>query len=169
MTKKNTDKENTLKGNPGKRKPQKDIYVPSYKRTPQPPSYLKFKAREAWKQYAPLVHNMGRLTKVDLHGFAALCSLMGKVEEALEAMGKEGNKDDPLAGCIAPGKNGLRHNIHYSIWRQCLEELRRWLPLYYMTPQSRAGKGGNKDKEEKKNDIHAEMEEKLKLLQGGGK
>jgi phage terminase small subunit len=66
-----------IQGNPGKR--------PLNKHEPQPrpgcvkPRFLKGKAAQVWKRYAPELERIGLLTSVDAEMFAGFCLLVAKM------------------------------------------------------------------------------------------
>jgi P27 family predicted phage terminase small subunit len=117
------------RGNPAKRAIRPEPEPEQLEQLPEPPAILGAAAAAEWRRLAPLLMQLGLLTKVDLPMFTAFCATYGKWFEAEEQLRQGGQ----------------------STWQRISEsaskEMRQYATEFGLTPASRtrlAGFGGDK-------------------------
>ena len=91
-----TTAEKVAAGNPGKRALPAPIRPPIDADVPGPPKMLrgagdqKARARELWEEYAPLCHELGLLTRLDVATLGRWCDFQSKYEACSAVVDEEG-------------------------------------------------------------------------------
>lgn len=97
---------------------------------PAPPDWLYPEAVTEWYNLGDHLTRMGVVTVVDWMAFAVLCQAFGRWARAEWDL-----KDQPQ---IVPGSKGnLTLNPQYQIIRQAVDDIKRMLPQFGLTPASR--------------------------------
>jgi len=128
-----------LAGNPGKRelnmnepKPEVEIEIPS------PPSFLGTYAKKEWKRIAPVLHEVGLLTKADYAVLAGYCQCYDRwitSEKIIRSKMKE-NKGK----LTFETESGYVQQIpEIGISNQAMKEMRNFAKEFGLTPSSRTG------------------------------
>lgn len=118
-----------LAGNPGKR--------PLNAREPQPrmelperPTWLTGEAAREWKRVVEELYAVGLLTVVDRAALEGYCVAYGRWVDAEKRLKKE--------GLVIPTKaGGLMQNPYLSVANRAMDEMRKWMNEFGMTPSSR--------------------------------
>lgn len=120
-----------LAGNPGKRPLNKNEPKPQPIR-PSCPRFLSREARKEWRRLAPELERLGLLTRLDRAAFAAMCQSWGhwvQAEKLMEGQCPVGR--DKRTGEI------ITHPA-YLVAKQAMEQMRKLLPEFGLTPSSRS-------------------------------
>ena len=118
-----------IQGNPGKRplnkaepKPQSSI--------PRCPKILKTGAKAEWKRIAPILANLGILTQIDRAALAGYCQSYARWVEAEDKVAERGE--------VVKSVNGnIMTNPYLTVANKSLENMRKFLVEFGMTPSSR--------------------------------
>jgi P27 family predicted phage terminase small subunit len=119
-----------LAGNPGKRPLNQDepTFTANAMRCPR---HLTDEAKKEWRRVTRELQSAGLLTNVDRAALAAYCQAWANWVEAMQALEKE----DKV--CVTD--KGYAHpNPWVGIANKALEEMRRWMTEFGMTPSSRS-------------------------------
>lgn len=68
----------------------KAVPVPTYKRTPSPPTWLDEAGKRHWRQLAPSAVSMGTLDKLSHTFFAVLCDQLSQVDDMRVIVERDG-------------------------------------------------------------------------------
>lgn len=118
-----------LAGNPGKRRLPTE---PELSRAiPRCPKHLCGEARREWRRVAGELYEAGLLTRVDRAALAAYCQAWAHWVEA-EAKVRE------LGAVVKTQSGGLAQNPWLGVANRAMDEMRRFLVEFGMTPSSRA-------------------------------
>lgn len=118
-----------LAGNPGKRRLPTE---PELSRAiPRCPKHLDGEARREWRRVAGELYEAGLLTRVDRAALAAYCQAWARWVEA------EG-KVRELGAVVKTTNGGLMQNTWLGVANRALDEMRRFMVEFGMTPSSRA-------------------------------
>lgn len=107
---------------------------------PEPPGHLCRVAKKHWKELAPKLESLGLLTEIDGDAFAAYCQTYARWVAAETEYNREmsiGNKHnlDTLVKMTIGGN--LIVNPLLSVINKCLEQMKRYLEQFGMTPAAR--------------------------------
>jgi P27 family predicted phage terminase small subunit len=117
-----------LSGNPGKRPlPTEPELV---RAIPRCPRHLDGEARREWRRIAGELYEAGLLTRVDRAALAAYCQAWARWVEAEEKVRELGAVVKTPTGC-------LMQNPWLGVANRALDEMRRFLVEFGMTPSSR--------------------------------
>jgi P27 family predicted phage terminase small subunit len=117
-------------GNPGKKKKNRAEPKPEPISTTAPPDFLDAVAQKEWKRIAPLLKDLGLLTKVDTVALAAYCQAFSDFVSASKVLAK-GTMFTTPNGYVQPRPEvGIKRTAASQILRFCQE--------FGMTPSSRA-------------------------------
>ena len=122
-----------LRGNPGKRPVNKQEPSPQAG-VPDCPSWLTQKAKETWKQIAPILDGMRVLTKADRQALELLCDAYAEYRKARETILKRGLT---YTSKTSEGKI-IRPLPEVSIAADASRRLRAMLLEFGLTPSSRS-------------------------------
>lgn len=141
---------NQLRGNPGKRKPNKKAPRPQIG-APQMPAYLKGEARAEWIRLVPQLLAMKVLTPSDRNALAGLCCAHAQFVEAQRDLAERGNLLDVYAVCKIDGvritgKSGkpcavllnVKKNPSVQIASDADRRLRGYYAMFGLDPSSRS-------------------------------
>jgi len=131
---KNPTKLEVLRGNPGKRQLNKD--EPEFEKeeqVPAPPPYLSTYAKKEWKRLAPMVFEIGLLTKGDYSAFAAYCQNYHRWVEAEKGIRKRGT----LTTIDENGKEAVIQEV--KIANEAMKLMLKFAKEFGLTPASRTG------------------------------
>jgi len=131
MSRRKSDKEHELAGNPGKKGEHKRPDLPSnLDAMPTCPDWLAAEAKAEWKRLGPMLHNAGLLKLVDRAAFTVLCSSIGHLRRIDAELAK--------ADIVTTGSMGqARANPLHSLRAQYAEQIRRMCGEFGLTPASR--------------------------------
>lgn len=118
-----------LEGNPGKRPLPDEPHISSTGLTC--PAHLSATARREWRRIVPELQAIGLLTNVDRAALAAYCQAYGRWVEAEKVLRDKGLLHK------AKGGNVVKSPM-LSIANNALEQMRRFLTEFGLTPVSRA-------------------------------
>lgn len=110
---------------------------------PDPPDWLYPEARQEWYRLGEQLVALGVMTTVDYMGFAVLCQAYGRWARAEYDI-----KHEPE---FSPGSRGnITLNPRYQVIRMCVDDIKKMLGQFGLTPASRneIASAGN-DPEEK--------------------
>ncbi len=126
-------KKRKLLGNPSKRKmPENEVEPTLPPGVPPAPRDLTGYAKKEWERLAPELCTLGLLTNVDMTAFLAYCVCFGQWLTALAQTKRY--------GATKKTKSGWRQqSVYYTIANKSMQEMRKWLIEFGMTPSSRAG------------------------------
>jgi P27 family predicted phage terminase small subunit len=119
-----------LTGNPGNRPLPENEPEPA-KGEPKMPSWLKGRARAAWKEMVPELARIGLLTIVDGHALAVYCEAWATYVEASEIVRAEGILIESYRG-------GKAKNPAAQIMRDSADLMMKVGGQYGLTPATRA-------------------------------
>lgn len=124
-----------LKGNPSKLPSEvlEDDIRPDVK-IPPCPAHLSAEAKREWKRISKHLLNLGIIAEIDMAALAMYCQAYGRwvqAEEKLAELGREGMVDAMPSGY----KQG---SVWLQISKQSVEQMRKMLPEFGMTPSARA-------------------------------
>ena len=119
-----------LAGNPGKRKlndkePKFELDIP------MPPKHLDRVARAEWRRVAQELYDAGLLSRVDRAALAAYCQAWSTWVEAVKRLRVEGQ-------VIVSDKGYVYQHPLVAIRDKAVEQMRRFMTEYGMTPSSRS-------------------------------
>lgn len=118
-----------MAGNPGKRALPDE---PKLARVlPRCPEHLSAEAKREWRRVARELYEVGLLTRVDRAALAAYCQVWARWVEAER-------KVQELGAVITKQNGNLVQNPWLSVANRALEEMRKFLVEFGMTPSSRA-------------------------------
>ena len=120
-----------LKGNPGKRKINKDEPEPKA-RLPEPPDHLSDVAKEEWERTGGLLLEMGLMTELDVAALAGYCMAYSHwviAEAALQEHGMliKSPKGEPI------------RSPYWGVATKSMDQMRSFLTKFGMSPSSRSG------------------------------
>ena len=122
-----------MRGNPGKRplpehEPQAPLLVDA-----QPPTWLKGRARKAWKDIAPMLTETRVLTMTDAPALALICDAWGECLECRAIVQRKGRTYESLTptGIIIRPRPEVA--MAADAWRRCMSGL----SAFGMTPSAR--------------------------------
>ncbi|RJQ29204.1 phage terminase small subunit P27 family [Candidatus Parcubacteria bacterium] len=134
-----------LKGNPGKRalnenEPKPEIEIPD------PPRFLTGYALEEWHEITPILYRLGLVSKPDRAALAAYCQAFQRWAEAEEQLtGLDGRQN-----LLTQDTSGnIRKSPLVNIAHEAMDQMRRFLVEFGMTPSSRAKAVARKPNENK--------------------
>jgi P27 family predicted phage terminase small subunit len=117
-------------GNPGKKKKNRAEPKPEPISTTAPPDFLDATAKKEWGRIAPLLRDLGLLTKVDTVALAAYCQAFSDYVAACKVLAK---------GTMFTTPNGyVQPRPEVSIKRTAAAHILRFCQEFGMTPSSRA-------------------------------
>jgi P27 family predicted phage terminase small subunit len=119
-----------LEGNPGRR-PLNENEPEFRPNSPRCPSYLQGEARREWRRVVNELYDAGVLTSVDRAALAAYCQCYARWIDA-EAQIVTGGS------VIKTDKGNLIQSPWVSIANRSLEEMRKFMVEFGMTPSSRS-------------------------------
>jgi P27 family predicted phage terminase small subunit len=119
-----------LAGNPGKH--PLNLREPIAIGRPDCPEHLDAIAREEWDRVAPLLEEMGILGSIDRAALAGYCSAYSVWVRAEAKMGKSGRL------VIVGATGALVANPYIRIATQALDQMRKFMVEFGMTPSSRS-------------------------------
>jgi P27 family predicted phage terminase small subunit len=122
---------NVLHGNPGKRSADNlptPAVLPS---VPSPPRYLSRHAKREWRIVAPILHDLGLLTKVDRAALEAYCESYSTWRVASEALKKQGQTFTTPNGYV-------QQRPEIAIANNSLKMMKIFMTEFGLTPASRA-------------------------------
>jgi P27 family predicted phage terminase small subunit len=128
-----TSKVKAVRGNPGKRKPNRREPRPRAG-MPDMPADLKGAARQEWNRLTPVLEKMGVLTTADGAALAAYCKLHALALQADAAIRKYGIV---IAKVDEVGVSTLKKNPAVSIFNECNRLIRSFLQEFGLTPAAR--------------------------------
>jgi P27 family predicted phage terminase small subunit len=117
-------------GRPGKRRRNRAEPKPEPVTTTDPPDFLDATAKTEWLRVAPLLKDLGLLTKVDTVALAAYCQAVSDYIAANKALAKSTTFTTPN-GYVQP-------RPEVSIKRTAAAHILRFCQEFGMTPSSRA-------------------------------
>lgn len=123
-----------LRGNPGKRKLNKN--EPKFEKeeeVPKPPSFLSTYAKKEWKRLAPIVFKLGLLTKGDYSAFAAYCQNYHRWIVAE----KEIRKRKGMTTSSAMGNEVVIPEVRIA--NEAMQNMLKFAKEFGLTPASRTG------------------------------
>jgi P27 family predicted phage terminase small subunit len=119
-----------LAGNPGKRPLNESEPTPPAG-APNCPRELSKEAKKEWKRIAPLLYDMGVLSTIDIAALAAYCECWSRWRDAERNIAKY--------GAVIKTPTGYPIQSPYvSIATKAIEQMRRFLSEFGMTPASRS-------------------------------
>jgi P27 family predicted phage terminase small subunit len=119
-----------LAGNPGHQKLSDDEPQPP-RGLPTCPAHLKNEARREWFRIGRELEMLGVVAKTDRAALAAYCQLYARWVEAEAALAEQ--------GMIVEAINGAKgRNPHLGIVKDALEQMRKYLIEFGLTPSSRS-------------------------------
>ncbi len=126
-----------LAGNPGKRELNMNEPKPEIeKELPKPPAFLSTYAKKEWKRIAPVLHDMGLLTKADYAALAGYCQCYDRwvtAEKTIRAKMKA-NKGQLT---FATESGYVQQIPEIGISNQAMKEMRNFAKEFGLTPSSR--------------------------------
>lgn len=123
-----------LRGNPGKRKLNESEVTPETVSEPIIPEYLEWLdsvAKKEWDRIAPILKELGLLTKIDGTALAGYCRVYSKWVDTEKLIMKHGMLMKTESGYI-------QQSPYISMANQYMKEMRRFLSEFGMTPSSRS-------------------------------
>lgn len=108
---------------------------------PPPPSHLSEAAKTEWKRLAPVVVNLGTLSRADLRGFELLCSILGTAADAEAVIKTE--------GMTFATSGGMRAHPACKLLETARAQAARLLEQFGLTPKARNYVGQAKQAETK--------------------
>lgn len=133
-----------LRGNPGRRKLQKNELTPEKPiKIPSPPKELNKIAKKEWRRMAKDLYGLGLLTNFDLTAFRAYCVIYAQWVQAVKQIEEH--------GMLIKAQSGFPMQSPYlQIANKAQAEIRKWLVEFGMTPSSRTGLKTDKPKPKSK-------------------
>lgn len=119
-----------IRGNPGKRPINKDEPKPKVQ-TPTCPAHLSKAGRTEWRRIAPLLTNIGIMTKVDRAALAAYCQSYARWVEAEKKVAERGE-------VVKTTNDNIVINPYLSVANKAMDNMRKFLVEFGMTPSSRS-------------------------------
>ena len=119
-----------LKGNPGKRKINKDEPEPAA-RLPEPPEHLNDMARAEWQRTGGLLLKMGLMTELDVAALAAYCMAYSHWVIAEAALQEHGML------IMNPQGQPVR-SPYWGVATKSMDQMRSFLSEFGMSPSSRS-------------------------------
>ncbi len=120
-----------LGGNPGKRSLNRAEPKPKTSaKAPKSPAFLSENAKKEWKRVAPVLHEMGLLTEVDVAALAVYCQAYARWMEAEKTLAEEGTTFTTEKGYV-----GAHPAI--SIAKQCWATIKQFAAEFGLTPSAR--------------------------------
>ena len=113
-----------LNGNAGKRPLPPDIQPPRTDDVPEPPRGMPAQARKEWRRIAPLLYEIGLLTKIDLVALEAYCRVYARWLEA--------EKNIKKYGMVIKSEKGPVLSPYLRIADTCLDQLRKSSEVHVM-------------------------------------
>lgn len=118
-----------LTGNPGGRKLRSKPKLDN-SAIPDPPDHLDLTAKKEWRRVAPQLHRAGLLYQVDAAALSAYCMAYSRWVQAEKKLQKNGLIE------LSP-KGYPIQNPYLAIANKAMEQIRRFLTEFGMTPSSR--------------------------------
>lgn len=119
-----------IQGNPGKRALNKAEPKPQIK-APTCPGHLSKEAKAEWRRIMPILINLGIMTKIDRAALAAYCQSYGRWVEAEK-------KADEKGPVIKSPTGDIRTNPYLVVANRAMDNMRKFLVEFGMTPSSRS-------------------------------
>ena len=129
-----------LKGNPGKRKLNKDEPDPEV-RLPNPPAHLDKVARAEWQRTGTLLVEMGLMTDLDVAALAAYCVAYSHWVDAEEQMRKHGI-------LMKSTRGEPTRSPYWFISTKSMALMKSFMLEFGMSPSSRSGVSGKEEARE---------------------
>ncbi len=127
-----------MKGNPSHRPLPRGEPMPASAPTcPSAPSYISGHAAEEWARTAPVLFNLGLLTKLDTASFAVYCMSYAQWRSATELLAEAAAADPQTHGLLIERDSGLIANPLIGVARRAAETMLRIAGEFGMTPASR--------------------------------
>ena len=120
-----------LRGNPGKRRPNRREPKPQT-RVPACPKELGRRAKDEWRRIAKELSALGLLTAIDRAALAAYCEAWGTWIDAVEKVREFG------AVVKVPSTGFPIQSPYFGVANQAQKQMRAYLTEFGMTPASRA-------------------------------
>jgi P27 family predicted phage terminase small subunit len=105
---------------------------------PAAPDFLDAYAREEWQRTAPILFNLGLLTKVDTALFAVYCSTYAQWRSATELLAEAAAADPETHGLLVERDSGLIANPLIGVARRAANDMLRVAGEFGMTPAARS-------------------------------
>lgn len=118
-----------LRGNPGER-PLNDKEPQPAAGTPDRPTWLKGAARKIWDALLPGLVELGVVTQIDGHTFAAFCQACAELDYATAILEKEGR-------IITSKRGGKRSHPAVEQQRSAMKAVKDFSALFGIDPSSR--------------------------------
>lgn len=121
-----------LAGNPGKRPLNQNEATPdALEEVPPAPEHLSDDAKVEWERIVPRLMKSRLLTEIDTAAIAAYCQVYGRWVAA--------ERDLKTRGQFLTSKDGnVYHNPSLSIANKALDQMRKFMTEFGMTPSSRS-------------------------------
>lgn len=129
-----------LRGNPGKRKSNKNEPRPDPK-IPLPPEHLGTEGRKEWNRTASQLYELGLLTSIDRAALAAYCTAWQRWVDAEKMLRKHGLVFQ------SPNKFPM-YSPYLNIANKAMKQMKEFLSEFGMTPSSRSRINVEKKEEE---------------------
>jgi P27 family predicted phage terminase small subunit len=128
-----------MRGNPGKRPIRPEPQPPRTAEPPEPPSFLVGHAADEWWRVAPVLHQMGLLSQLDVAALAAYCVAYTRWRQAEEALAKMAEKDPVTGGMLIKGALGdARVNPLARVAANAARDMVAFASQFGMTAAARA-------------------------------
>lgn len=124
-----------LEGNPGRR-PLNENEPEFRPNSPRCPTYLQGEARREWRRVVSELYDAGVLTSVDRAALAAYCQCYARWVDAEDHIARPAAEGG--GSVITTDKGNLVQSPWVSIANRSLEEMRKFMVEFGMTPSSRS-------------------------------
>jgi len=128
-----------LTGNPGKRRLREDEPVATG--TAECPEHLDAIARREWERVAPLLQEMGILASIDAAALAGYCANYSLWVNAQRESGK----------LVRKTERGMAVNPYVRIAQAAMDQMRKFMAEFGMTPSSRSRLAGSVTRKKEEN------------------
>lgn len=127
-----------IQGNPGKKQLNNDVKIDGFSEPPKPPVHLDKVAKKEWKRLAPVLFDVGLLSKGDIAAFGAYCAAYSSwyyAEKNLQAKLSENG-----GGLTFETEKGYQQQIpEIGVANQARLNMVKLAREFGLTPSSRAG------------------------------
>lgn len=142
-----------VKGNPGKRAPNKKeaVVLPA---EPSPPSFLSDEAKVEWGRVVGTLFRVGLMTELDRAALAAYCQAYGRWAQAEGALSRMAEKDPSNKALMIKTSNGNAiQNPLVGIANKAKADMVRYALEFGMSPSARSKVDAHPDDHAKKDGL----------------